>query len=569
MRTVSICLILCILSVSVSAQQQTITGRSAFKKVTAGNADPAKKVKDFPDLIIRSEAFDDPNGNNRIDGNESSSIRFTVENIGKGVAKEVVAAIQLKNDIISGLEFNTVKDIGEIPPLEKREVVIPLQGKMNLVKGIAEFKIEVKEKQGFDAFPLEMKIETNPFEPPRVIVADAVFSTESGGKLKLNTPLQMKFVVQNIGNGNASEVRVECRLPEHCLLTGESDKFNAGTLAPGESREFDFLFIATRRYTAKSIPVRAIATESFGRYGKDTTLSVSLDQELLPQSDVVIAAIPTTEVNIQKASLTSSVDKNIPENPGKNINRFALVIGNEEYTKYQPTLQSEMNVTFARNDALVIKDYLIRMLGFPSENVYLLLDATAGEMSQKIDLLTKLAIRTGKDAELLFYYAGHGLPDESTRTPYLIPVDVNGANLTPAIKLSDVYKKFGETGCSRVTVILDACFSGGGRESGLLASRAVKIRPLEGALSGKMVVFSGAKGDQSAMPYRAEKHGLFTFFFLKKLKETSGNITYSAMADYLTRTIPLESLKINQKEQEAVVNVSGEAAMEWEQWLMK
>ena len=61
-------------------------------------------------------------------------------------------------------------------------------------------------------------------------------------------------------------------------------------------------------------------------------------------------------------------------------------------------------------------------------NAHLLLDATAGEISQKIDLITKLASKSGEQAELIFYYAGHGLPDEETKTPYLIPVDVTGTN---------------------------------------------------------------------------------------------------------------------------------------------
>ena len=33
--------------------------------------------------------------------------------------------------------------------------------------------------------------------------------------------------------------------------------------------------------------------------------------------------------------------------------------------------------------------------------------------------------KLGPDGELIFYYAGHGFPDEQTKEPYLIPVDVN------------------------------------------------------------------------------------------------------------------------------------------------
>ena len=81
-----------------------------------------------------------------------------------------------------------------------------------------------------------------------------------------------------------------------------------------------------------------------------------------------------------------------------------------------------------------------------------------------------------------------------------------------------------------------------------------------------MVVFSATKGEQTAMPYYREKHGIFTYFLLKKLQETGGNITYGSLADYLSKTVSIESLKINQKEQEPEVNVNAEIKPVWENW---
>jgi len=550
-----------------ASAQQKISGRSEMKEVRIYNLVATPKIKGIPDLIIKEEIFEDPNRNNLIDGNENSIIRFKIENIGTGIAQNVTVKVSLKNKIIQGLEFRASTIIGQINPNETKDVVIPIQGKIDLGIGLAEFKIEVKEDRHFDAIPLEIKIETFPFKPPNVIIADAVFSTENGGKLKLNNPIQMKFIVQNIGNGDAADVIVSCALPNvDCVLTGETNKFNVGRLIKGDSRELEFLFVATRRYTPKEIPIRITVTENFNKYGHDTIVTVNLDQELLAQSKVVIAAIPSAVQQVQKISLSSAVDKNIPYNPVVNNKKYALIIGNEDYSKYQPGLQTEMNVMFARNDATVFRDYVTRVLGFPGENVYLLQDATTGEMNQKLELISKLVTKTGTDAELLFYYAGHGLPDETTHTPYLIPVDVSGTNISLGIKLSDIYKKFSETGCKRITVFLDACFTGGGRESGLIASRSIRVKPSEENISGNMVVFSATKGDQSAMPYKSEKHGLFTYYLLKKLQESKGNITYGDLADYLSKTVSIISLKINQKEQDPDVSVSVEVKAVWQGW---
>jgi hypothetical protein len=266
------------------------------------------------------------------------------------------------------------------------------------------------------------------------------------------------------------------------------------------------------------------------------------------------------------ASLSSDVNKNIPVNRTKLPYRYALIIGNEDYARYQTGLNTEANVEFARNDATIFRDYAIKTLGVDEINTHLLLDATTGEISQKIDLVSKLASKTGNQAEIVFFYAGHGLPDEETKTPYLIPVDVTGTNLSAAIKLEDIYKKFAESGAGKVTVFLDACFSGGARDAGLIAARGVKVKAKENLITGNIVVFTASSGEQSAMPYKKEQHGMFTFFLLKKLKETKGNITYKELGDYISGNVSIESLRVNQKEQDPKVNVSPVIENVWQSW---
>ncbi|MBL7139120.1 MAG: caspase family protein [Bacteroidales bacterium] len=551
----------------MAQEKQVIRGKSSMQFIRAGQERIAKTVKEIPDLVIREEIYSDPNQNNMINANEESEIRFKIENLGEGTAQKVVVKVSLKNNYVPGLSFAREIPVGPIFPSESKDVTIPISGKTDLENAIAEFKIEVREEGGFDAYPLEMKIETHSFEPPDVIVADAKFSTRDGGKLELNQFINLKFAVQNIGRSQAEGIGIRCLLPnEDCVLTGESDHFSFDQLNPGESKEIDFEFVATRRYQLQDIPIRIIIEEKLGKYGQDTTVSVSINQTLLAQNNVIIAPINTPAAAIRKVSLTSDVDRDIPEISGSSEHKYALVIGNEDYQKYQKGITEEINVDYARNDATVFKEYLVKTLGFPEKNVYLLLDATAGEMGQKLDLVTKRIAKAGNENELVFYYAGHGLPSEATRIPFLIPVDVSGANLEHAIKLSDVYKLLAATNASRILVFLDACFSGGGRTSGLLAARSVKVKPSETDITGNTIVFSATSGEQSALPYHAEKHGIFTYFLLKKLQETAGNATYGELADYLTKTVSNESLRINEKEQDPEVRVSYEVVDEWRGW---
>ena len=184
----------------------------------------------------------------------------------------------------------------------------------------------------------------------------------------------------------------------------------------------------------------------------------------------------------------SDVDMNIPDNPNKNPNIYALIIGNEDYSSYQTGLNNEVNVDFAVNDAKIFKEYLIKSLGVPEENVTLKTNATLGQMKQSIQKLTKLDELSGGKAEIIFYYSGHGLPDEESKEAYIMPVDISGMEVKSAIKLNDLYVQLNQFPSKRVTVILDACFSGGARNASLVAMKGVKVKAKDQILGSNMVV---------------------------------------------------------------------------------
>jgi len=270
------------------------------------------------------------------------------------------------------------------------------------------------------------------------------------------------------------------------------------------------------------------------------------------------------EVEITKKK-SSFVDINIPSNK-KVKDRYALVIGNEDYSSSQRTLSSEQNVDFAVNDATIFKQYCLKTLGVKENNMFFITNATAGKMNQEINRVIEIISALGNNAELIFYYAGHGYPDELTKAPYLIPVDISGSDLSYAIKLNDLYQKLANTNAKQVTMFLDACFTGGGRESGLVASRGVKVKPKEGSLSGNLVVFSASSGEQSALSYSSQNHGVFTYHLLKNLKDSNGSIKYGELFDNLEQSVNITSLKENSKKQTPKVNTSSKVINDWRNW---
>jgi len=278
-----------------------------------------------------------------------------------------------------------------------------------------------------------------------------------------------------------------------------------------------------------------------------------------------IAAATEPAVKIQP----SDVDLNIPSTPVRNDKTYALVIGNEDYKSFQAGLNDEVNVDFAMRDASIFKTYLNKTLGVPEENIKLLLNARSIEMSRELKKLVSFIKTMNGTADVIVFYAGHGLPDEVTKAPYIMPVDVSGTDLQFAVKLTDMYAQLTAYPARRVTVFIDACFTGGARGQALIAARGVKVKPVEDALSGNLVVFSASSGEQSSLAYKEKGHGMFTYFLLKKIQESKGNVTYKNLSDYLTREVSLQSLRVNNKEQNPGVTVSESLDNQWESWTLK
>jgi uncharacterized caspase-like protein len=99
-----------------------------------------------------------------------------------------------------------------------------------------------------------------------------------------------------------------------------------------------------------------------------------------------------------------------------------------------------------------------------------------------------------------------------------------------------------------------------------LAARAVRVTPVEGRLKGNLVVFAATESDQMALPYREKQHGMFTYFLLKKLQETNGNVTYKDLSDYLRKNVSLYSLRVNNTEQDPMVKFATQLSEEWEEF---
>lgn len=271
----------------------------------------------------------------------------------------------------------------------------------------------------------------------------------------------------------------------------------------------------------------------------------------------VASAPARTENPKARTRVPSDVDQNIPHVSAVNENMFAIIIANENY-------QTEAEVKYALNDGRVFNDYCRNVLGIPEENIRYRENATLNNMIADLDWAGKVAQAFDGSSRFIVYYAGHGIPDETTGTSYLLPVDGTGTNVKTGMSLTSLYKQLGDLPVENVTVFMDACFSGSLRGDGMLASaRGVAFKSKQEAPKGKMIVFSAAQGDETAYPYEEQGHGLFTYYLLKKLKETEGKVSLADLGNYVVLQVKRKSIVANGKLQTPSVSASANLANAW------
>lgn len=275
-------------------------------------------------------------------------------------------------------------------------------------------------------------------------------------------------------------------------------------------------------------------------------------------SDILTAQNADIErVNIS-ASEKSNVDISIPQNKTKNnTTTFAIIIANENY-------HSVSNVPYASKDGEVLEKYLIRAVGLPKDHVKIYKNASFGNMAAALKHIKNLSEAFGKDLNLIFYYSGHGMPNEKTRNPMIIPIDGDASIPETCYDLDKVITTLGALNANSVIIMLDACFSGTERGDGMLmAARGIRIKSNQTEPIGNMVILSASQGDETAYPFDAEQHGLFTYYLLKKLQENKGEVTLGELSDYITDLVKRQSVVSNGKLQTPTVSVSSSLRSTW------
>ena len=523
----------------------------------------AKEIKP-PVLTINqsSVVFKEASGNNAIDANESCRIAFDVTNSGTGEGKGCVASIQATGTT-NDVHFENVQ-LNDIPVGKTTPVEIPITTGMLTEDGQIDFVIQIKEAQGFGTEPLQLTVNTRKFLSPLLQIVDyTITGSTSSAKLQKRIPFDLQLLLQNTQYGKAEDVTVKIAVPNGVLmLDNEQASRYFPSMKAGEKKSLVYSLIATANYSAPTIPIQVSITEKYGKYAENKTVTLSLNQHL-SSTKVVVDEIADSGEGITIGHFGSAVDKNIPTTSLINEKTFAVIIANEQY-------QNVSDVPYAINDGGVFRDYCEQALGIPAKNIHYVANATLNNIQGEVNWLENVLQSYDGQAKAIFYYAGHGIPDEASRDSYLLPVDGIGTNVRTGYKLQNLYASLGAMPSQSVTVFLDACFSGSNRDGKMINpnARGVVLRANTANPSGNMVVFSAAQGYETAIPYSEESHGLFTYYLLKKIQETGGDVTYQELSDYVQRNVRQQSSVLG-KTQTPTVIPSETLGNDWKEWKLK
>jgi hypothetical protein len=230
---------------------------------------------------------------------------------------------------------------------------------------------------------------------------------------------------------------------------------------------------------------------------------------------------------------------------------WGLIIGIENYANLP-------KVNYARKDALIIKDYFIKLLGVPEENIIMLVDSDATRARIEGYLKQYIPANVSPETTLYVYFAGHGAPDLDKGNPYLVPFDGDIRFLgNTGYPLKRFYDDIDELKIRRSYVFLDSCFSG-------LASRAAEMlikgaRPVlmhskEIQLDhAKIVALSATSAGQVSNSFPKTEHGLFTYYLLRALEGEADSdddrwLSVKEVYEYVRRHVSRESKKMGHEQ---------------------
>ena len=293
-------------------------------------------------------------------------------------------------------------------------------------------------------------------------------------------------------------------------------------------------------------PVEAVAFSPDGHHvltgSRDTTVRLwSVDQDLWPNPPLTLMSLaPTPPPGPERRALSRP-------------DTLILAIGNRTYAEAPA-------VEFAQNDAEAMARLLQTLLGVPEENVIVETNLTSVGMARTFGTEQvpegRLQRRARFVNEVIVFYSGHGVPvfrEEGLPSGYLLPVDVPAAEpQLGAYPLDLLVRKLEDLPVDRVTVLLDACFSGlsnqGSLVPGVSGAFGVAVAMPQEKARVSVLTATDFQTPQFAHWMPNKEHGAFSWFLLEGLQgaadsDADGRVHLSELRTFVDKSLAMQDLR--------------------------
>lgn len=237
-----------------------------------------------------------------------------------------------------------------------------------------------------------------------------------------------------------------------------------------------------------------------------------------------------------------------------NPNLHVLAIGINDYADVP-------DVPFADRSAQQFAEIAQKLLGAQSQNVIVLTDgqATLGRLLSRLNTLLN---RLGPQDQLLFYYAGHGVPSKDGAGAHLLAQDGGpGSYEQPDLQLSKIYAVIAKSKVGQAKIFIDACFSGrSGKDTIVFEGIApVVVKPRQSFPdSERIAVMTAGRGDQFSNQDKARGHRLFSYHLMRIILEDGTKLEIGQLHQRLRQRVLEESRRIGPEfEQEPELQGNG------------
>lgn len=507
-----------------------------------------KEEQKLPKLKIVDFYLEDKNNKKvtELYAAEKYTLRVSVENEGNGKAQSVNAIVD-----ISGIPADQISykrkiqnDNLNLDREDRKNLEIPITAKRDLTTGKIFIKVSIA---GPNNFTEPKKFDTYRADPLQLSIEDLCIKSEKLEKveaLKCGESYHLIFSLKNESYSNARNLKVEATFPEgiSCSKDGSFWEENIETIHGNDDAGFSISFLVPGDYIKKD--------------EVDIFVNVSSSTETMIRKQLVC--------NIEKRLEIEDIDMNIPDYP-QHDNRFAIVIGNQNY-------DYNSIVEYAKADAQSAANYCEKVLGVRPENIRHHDDLSRTSMFKLLEEVCADLRNMPDDSEIIFYYAGHAACGADS-SAYLLPVNVRPDEAERGYRLRDLYAKLSETGASLITVFLDACYAGAGRNEDFLAIRGgdrgtLVWVPVEEEVPGNTVVFSASQKEEAAYAYDEAGHGIFTYCLLSELKHNP-KLTYNELYDKVQKRVVNLSSDLLKKKQTPSIQVSDAKQKDWDNQYLK